>query len=189
MTHIIPKQKSFITHGIVLKRSNIGETDRVVTLLTQNQGKIAVIAKGVRSLASSKRAALEPGNYVKVFLISGSSMHILTQAQIIEDCSVIRHDLQRIKHLTQLLEILFHIFVEEELNDETFHLVLSLRKRVLQENFSVTKLKKELSSLLENLGFQSLEKSGYTTISDYIASLTNQSLRSYSYLTLKSIHK
>ena len=46
----------------------------------------------------------------------------------------------------------------EETSQETFDLVLAIRKKVLQPNFSVDALQKQLSTLLEQLGFQSLQK-------------------------------
>ena len=52
--------KSITTEAIVLKRRNSGEVDRLVTLITQDKGKLQCIAKGVRKMTSSKRAFLEP---------------------------------------------------------------------------------------------------------------------------------
>ncbi|KKU23266.1 MAG: repair protein RecO protein [Microgenomates group bacterium GW2011_GWA1_46_15] len=37
------------TEGIVLKRMNVGEADRFVTIFTRDLGKISALAKGVRT--------------------------------------------------------------------------------------------------------------------------------------------
>src|SRR6185503_8761599 len=93
--------KTFNALGIVLKRTNTGETDRVVSLLTQEHGKLVAIAKGVRKMSSSRRADLEPGNYIKAQFVVTKSMPILTQTKLIDDCSQIRQSLPEIRKLTQ----------------------------------------------------------------------------------------
>ena len=46
MTH---RERQFRTPAIILKRFDLGEADRLLTLLTPRHGKIEVIAKGVRN--------------------------------------------------------------------------------------------------------------------------------------------
>jgi DNA repair protein RecO (recombination protein O) len=87
------RNNSFTTTAIVLKRVSVGETDRIVNLLTQDFGKISVVAKGVRKMSSSKRASLEPGNIIRAFCIQTKSLPILTQATLIDDCSEMKKDL------------------------------------------------------------------------------------------------
>ena len=48
------KTRTFSTKGIVLKRVNVGETERSINLLTQEYGKMTCVAKGVRKIKSSK---------------------------------------------------------------------------------------------------------------------------------------
>ena len=69
------RSRSFNADGIVLKRNKVGETDRVISLLTQEYGKLVAVAKGVRKLSSSKRAFLEPGNLVKAYFIKTKSFN------------------------------------------------------------------------------------------------------------------
>ena len=75
------------TDAIVLKRTSVGESDRIVTLLTPEQGKLTCVAKGVRKLTSSQRAYLEPGNLVSIYLIETTGMPILTQTKLKNDFS------------------------------------------------------------------------------------------------------
>lgn len=100
------RSKNFNSSGVVLKQSSVGETDRVVTLLTQEYGRLVSVAKGVRKLSSSKRAFLEPGNYVQAYFVKTKSLPLLIQAKLIEDCQHIRYNLTEIRKLTQFLEIL-----------------------------------------------------------------------------------
>ena len=38
--------------GIVLRTHKLGEADRIVTLITQDSGKVRAVAKGVRKTSS-----------------------------------------------------------------------------------------------------------------------------------------
>lgn len=48
-----------VTTGIVLARTNYGEADRILTILTPDQGKLRLIAKGVRKSKSKLAGGIE----------------------------------------------------------------------------------------------------------------------------------
>ena len=50
---------SYKTEAIVLKRTNFGEADRLVTVFSQPRGKLVLLAKGIRRLTSRKKGHLE----------------------------------------------------------------------------------------------------------------------------------
>jgi DNA repair protein RecO (recombination protein O) len=47
------------TKGIVLSRTNYGEADRIITVLTPDNGKIRLMAKGVRKIKSKLAGGIE----------------------------------------------------------------------------------------------------------------------------------
>lgn len=48
-----------VTKGIVLSRTEFGEADRIITVLTTDHGKIRLIAKGVRRIKSKSAGGIE----------------------------------------------------------------------------------------------------------------------------------
>ena len=146
--------RSFSTIGIVLKRVNVGETDRIVNLLTQEFGKITVVAKGVRKMTSTKRAYLEPGNIIQAYLIKTKSLPLLTQARLIDDCSAMEQSLQAFRQLTQLLEIYEKLFVEVEIETDIYATLLQLRKLVILGKAPATKVRDLLGEVIVKMGFQ-----------------------------------
>ena len=40
------KEKTYRTEGVVLRRSDFGEADRLLTIMTPHRGKIRALAKG-----------------------------------------------------------------------------------------------------------------------------------------------
>ena len=57
--------------GIVLRTHKLGEADRIVTLITQDSGKVRAVAKGVRKTSSRFGSRLEPMSHVQVQLYRG----------------------------------------------------------------------------------------------------------------------
>ena len=177
--------RSFSTIGIVLKRVNVGETDRIVNILTQEFGKITVVAKGVRKMASTKRAFLEPGNIIQAYLIKTKSLPLLTQAKLIADCSKMEQSLQAFRQLTQLLEIYEKLFVEVEIESDIYASLLSLRKQIILGKAPAIKVRDILGEVIVKMGFQQPTESKYRTITQYIQALSDSKINSYNYLRVK----
>lgn len=170
--------------GIVLKRSDVGEKDQIITILTMEKGKIAVIAKGVRSLTSSKRASLEPGTHIKGLLQLSKSLPILTQAATLAPTDYAVGSLVRIRQLSQFLEIMDRLFVEEELDEETFAHLLYLQQLICAQKIEVPAIKQSFQELLERLGFSEPD-SQPASIMAFVAELTDKPMCSFDYLVVK----
>jgi DNA repair protein RecO (recombination protein O) len=67
--------------GVVLRTQKLGEADRIVTLLTRENGQVRAVAKGVRRTRSKFGARLEPFMLVDLQLHRGRSLDIVTQAE------------------------------------------------------------------------------------------------------------
>lgn len=63
--------KQHVTKGIVLARTNYGEADRIVTLLTPDQGKLRLMAKGVRKPKSKLAGGIELFSVSDITFIRG----------------------------------------------------------------------------------------------------------------------
>jgi DNA repair protein RecO (recombination protein O) len=51
--------KQFVTTGIILARTDYGEADRILTMLTPDRGKLRVMARGVRRVKSKLAGGIE----------------------------------------------------------------------------------------------------------------------------------
>jgi len=76
-------QRQFRTEAIVLRRTNYGEADRVINLLTPERGKLSAIAKGVRKQKSKLAGGLELLAVCDVTLLEGrGDMLLVTSARL-----------------------------------------------------------------------------------------------------------
>lgn len=69
--------------AVVLRWRMLGESDRIVTLLTRNHGAVRAVAKGVRKTTSRIGARLEPFMLVDVQWAEGKSLAIIQQVEMI----------------------------------------------------------------------------------------------------------
>jgi DNA repair protein RecO (recombination protein O) len=69
--------------GIVLRTQQLGEADRIITVLGRTTGRVRAVAKGVRRTKSRFGARLEPFTHVDLMLHPGRSLDVITQAEVI----------------------------------------------------------------------------------------------------------
>lgn len=73
---------TYQTTGIVIGRTNFGEADRVIRLLTPDHGKLSAVAKGVRKIKSRLAGHLELFSEVGIMLATGRNLDIITSARL-----------------------------------------------------------------------------------------------------------
>ena len=78
----MPAPRRYVTDGIVLSRFDLGEADRVLTMITPEHGKIRVIAKGVRRPTSRLGGSLEPFAELNVGLARGRTFDVVTEVRV-----------------------------------------------------------------------------------------------------------
>jgi DNA repair protein RecO (recombination protein O) len=88
-----PRPRVYKTEGIVLRSMNLGEADRVLTVLTPRLGKLRVIAKGVRRTRSRIGGALEPFSDVQLVLAVGRTFDVVTSSSLENPHLGLRNDL------------------------------------------------------------------------------------------------
>ena len=69
--------------AVVLRTHQLGEADRIVTMLGRNRGKIRAVAKGVRRTSSRFGSRLEPAMVVDLQCYEGRSLDVVQQAESI----------------------------------------------------------------------------------------------------------
>ena len=72
------------TAAIVLRRFELGEADRVLTVLTPHDGKLRLIAKGVRRPTSRLGGTLEPFAELQLEVARARTFDVITPASVSE---------------------------------------------------------------------------------------------------------
>ena len=87
------RERSFRTPAIILRRFDLGEADRLLTLLTPRHGKIEVVAKGARKLTSTKTGHVELFTRADMLIHRGRDLGIAVQAEMVAPYLPLRDDL------------------------------------------------------------------------------------------------
>jgi DNA repair protein RecO (recombination protein O) len=120
------RERLYRTEAIVLKRSDFGEADRLLTLYTPRLGKAKAIAKGVRKLTSRKSGHVELFTHSQLLIAKGRNLDIVTQAETIHAFRPLREDLLRTTYAYYAAELV-DLFVEEGIeNHPLFDLLLAM---------------------------------------------------------------
>lgn len=98
--------------GFVLKKKALLEKDIVVTLFTEEMGKITTMAKGARSITSRRAAHLQTGNLIKAQLSDFHEIFYIQSSELISGFMQVRTD-KKINTLYLFLYILDKLLPEK----------------------------------------------------------------------------
>lgn len=112
-------------NAVVLRRNDLGETDRILRLLTRECGRVDAVAKGSRRGASKLSGATELFTMSRMLLATGKSLDIISQCEIRESFPRLRGDLPTLSRAAYLCELVDRFLEEREPNPDLFDLLLS----------------------------------------------------------------
>lgn len=107
------RERLYRVQAIILKRTDHGEADRLLTVLTPEQGKLRVNAKGARKPSSRKSGHVELFTHVELLLAKGHQFDVVTQAETREAFLVLRGNLERTSYAYYFAELVDR-FAEED---------------------------------------------------------------------------
>jgi DNA repair protein RecO (recombination protein O) len=88
--------KQLVTSAIILRRTDYGEADRILNLLTPEYGKIALLARGVRKVKSKLAGGIELFSVSEITFIKGrGDMGTLVSTRLVRHYHKIVSDLER----------------------------------------------------------------------------------------------
>ncbi|MEK7533192.1 MAG: DNA repair protein RecO [Patescibacteria group bacterium] len=167
--------------GIILKRKNVGEADRIITIFTKEYGKVRVIAKGIRKVASRRAPHLEVFTRVYVVIHTSKSLESVSEVQPIEVYGYMRSDIARVSMAYYLCELIDSLLPEKQEHRDVFILLTralnDLGKGTVASIYGVSKI--FTLELLWTLGFLPRNKS-FTgdKLQKFIETITEKRMKS-----------
>ena len=84
------------TEGLVILEKCVGESDRLVTVLTRQEGVLRAFAQQAKKIKSSKLSATQLLSYSRFSIFKGRDKYIINDAQPIEVFFDLRRDMERL---------------------------------------------------------------------------------------------
>lgn len=118
--------------GIILKGMPLGESDRLVTILTSEYGLVRAVAPGARKHKSSLRGRSELFVVNKLLIARGRSLDKITQAETIESYPGLSQDLGKLSASQYLAELTLSLALSEQPQPELYELLAEHLRRLEQ---------------------------------------------------------
>ena len=102
------------TKAIVIKENNVGETDRLVTLLTEKAGVIRAFARGARNVKSKALSATRLFCYSEMSIWASADKFVIREAEPKEVFFGLREDIAKIALAQYFAQLMIELAPAEE---------------------------------------------------------------------------
>lgn len=145
----------FKVKGVVIKKKDFGEADRLITILTDTRGKIDLLIKGIRKSKKRDINSVELLSLSEYTLYKKGEKYILNSVDLIEIFFGVRQDIDKLEISSYLLSLVNEIFYTNEMRNEFFQKFIKAIK-FIEEN----DIKKNYIMILRMLSWI-IKKEGY----------------------------
>lgn len=131
--------------GLVIKKVDYSEADRIISVFTKEAGKESFAAKGIRKSKKRERIATDLlvissfVIYEKEVVGDGSNIATISAVELIEFFSELKKDLDSINISMYILKILDFIINENEKNEKIYRLTINTLQYFNRGNLPIEK--------------------------------------------------
>jgi DNA repair protein RecO (recombination protein O) len=123
--------------GVVLRSYKLGESDRIVVLMTEQHGKVRAVAKGIRKTKSKIGARLEPLSHVEVQLYKGRELDTVSQVELIDSSARLHNNLDKLTQGISMLEAVDQIAEDREPSPHLYRMLHGALNALMEQESPV----------------------------------------------------
>ncbi|MBP7174833.1 MAG: DNA repair protein RecO [Thermoclostridium sp.] len=140
--------------GVVVREVAAGDYDKILTVISDELGKISVSARGVRRSGNRYSAGTQVLSYCDWILYKGKNTYILNSCEIIHPFYEIRQDLTLLAYAAHLLEMTQDSILENQPSKEPLTLLLHALHALTNKNKNLELIIRVFSlKLVQIMGF------------------------------------
>ncbi|HAF68014.1 MAG TPA: DNA repair protein RecO [Acidimicrobiaceae bacterium] len=110
--------------GVIVRTHKLGEADRILSIITENHGKVRAVAKGVRKTRSRYGGRLELLRHLDLQFYQGrGDLDIVTQAETRDHWPEIQDDLDRLGKALTIAEAVDQVVQDKQENREVYRML------------------------------------------------------------------
>jgi len=174
------------TEGIIIRRFNVGEFDRMLVVYTKEHGKILVKAKSLRKKEAKLKETLELFNHVHLTLAYGKNIDAVAGATIINGFPNLRTDLLALTVIHYLSELLDKLIIAPEKDEQIWDLISKsfyFMEEKKREEGVIKKLAEKFEDCLLTFLGHPADSASLARL-NFIQGLCGQKIESYRFLAL-----
>lgn len=139
---------------IIIKSIDYRETDKLVTIFSEKEGKLGAIARGIKKPGSSLRACIQPFCHSLLFFHRGKGLDLITQGRLFNFYGNSREDIERTLYCVYLMELLDKALMERMAMPRLFRLTLAVLDEIDDNGLNPLILRYFEMQLLIQLGYR-----------------------------------
>lgn len=169
--------------AIILKRKNMGEADRLLTVFSKEHGKLNLLAKGIRRIPSRRSPHLELFNHVSMLIHRGKSLDTILEVSPLATFQQVKKDLKSIALAYTTSELVDVLCAPHQEHKNVYDFIISTFTNLDRQSDFPYEFGQEIGkSLLSELGF--LPKSSAKNLDGlrFVETVTEKKLVSRAFL-------
>lgn len=142
------------SRGIILRQRDFKDSDKLLSIFTEKQGKVTAIAKGVKKARSSLRASVQPFCHSYLHFSQGKNVDLVTQAKLLDFYGNSRQDLERALHCYYLMELLDKSLQEHQPLPDLYQILITVMEALNEQGLNPLYIRYFESQLMVRLGYK-----------------------------------
>jgi DNA repair protein RecO (recombination protein O) len=172
--------RSYNLEGIIIKRTNVGEADKIITIFSRELGKVSLKAAGIRKLQSKRAGVLELFNHVKIGVAKGrGNLDVLTEVDILNTFSSWKNHLGRVNIAYQMAEVIDKLTPDNQPHPQVFEILHNAFLEIDKLDIDwKLKLETWILDIVKDLGYWPADEKFTGDIYKFIEEIINRPLHS-----------
>lgn len=112
----------------MLSRRDLKEVDQVVTFFSKEDGRVDLLARGLKKITSKNASGFLEGGYVEIDIADGKQMRYVTKGWVLDHFSILREDVNKSMAYMRVLSLLSRVLKEHEPHSNLFEITLSFAR-------------------------------------------------------------
>lgn len=163
--------------GIIIKRKNYHEADKILTVFTKEVGKIQIKAKGIRKITSKRASHTELLNHVVFSAYKNQGIPVLTEVIAINTFYEIKENLEDVGFAYHICELIDRLCPEGQGEEKIFTLLCETISLLPQKTKKIEYMNEFGRDLLGILGYGYANFSKNTPVSFAIENIIEGKLK------------
>ncbi|KKP52742.1 MAG: repair protein RecO protein [Candidatus Roizmanbacteria bacterium GW2011_GWA2_33_33] len=163
------------TEAVVLKKKDLLNKDVLISLFTQDLGRLTIFAKGIKKITSRRSPHLQTGNLINVLVSHKNDHYYLQESELVSGFSELKKEEKKVKQLYTFLFVLDRLLPEQQKETKTYNLtknfLIDLSKSVKSDIITV----KYLTDIMMQLGYMD-QKVSYPELKSLIEEIINEKI-------------
>ena len=167
--------KNLKVNGIIIAESSSGDSDKMLTMLTPNLGKISCTAKGAKRTKSQLLGATQIFTFGEYMLFKGGNTYTINSCETIEMFYNLRTDLDKLIYASHITKIINDVTTE---NQNSFYIL----KLYLNTLYAISEIDKDLEFILSVFKMRLMKIIGFSpNIVECVACKSKENLTAFSF--------